>query len=175
MKKFFILLVLAIVSISTSAQAYLGGSLGFEYDISEENIDFTVSPEFGYNVNDKWAVGGTLSYSYLGEYETHSFVLQPYARYTFAKVADDKLHFFCDGTVGIGIVGGLSSDTGCVYQLGVKPGISYSFNNHWSMVAHLGFLGYNGADDFAQELGFRNNIGFNFGSLNLSFGVYYSF
>lgn len=175
MKKLSALIVMAIVSLSISAQTYIGGSFGLGYDIDDEAMDFTLSPEVGYNLNNQWAVGGTLGYSYDGSIEANSFVFEPYARFTFAKVADDKLHFFCDGAVGIGILSAKRVDTGTIWQIGFKPGMSYCLNNHWSLVAHLGFLGYSGADDNAQDLGCHNSIGFNFGSLNLSFGAYYSF
>lgn len=175
MKKILTFIVLTLISISASAQSYIGGSLGLGYDFDDKSVDFTLSPEYGYSLNSKWAIGGTLTYSYLGAYEVNVFALQPYARYTFAKVADNKLHFFCDGTFGFGLVGAKDEDTGALWQVGFKPGMSYSFNDHWSIVAHLGFLGYNGANEEAQDLGYNNNIGFDFGSLNLSFGVYYSF
>lgn len=175
MKKILTLILLAFMSMTASAQSYLGGSLGLGYDFDSKSVNFTLSPEFGYNLNSKWAVGGTLTYSYQGEQEVNIFALQPYARYTFAKVADNKLHFFCDGTVGFGLIAAKHEDTGALWQIGFRPGMSYSLNNHWSIVAHLGFLGYNGANEEAQDIGYHNRFGFDFGSLNLSFGVYYSF
>lgn len=175
MKKFLSLVIISIASLAASAQAYLGGSIGLGYDFDEESMNFTLAPEVGYNLNNKWAVGGTIAYSYEGSMEINTFAFEPYARFTFAKVADDKLHFFCDGTVGIGILSARRMDTGTIWQLGFKPGMAYNLNNHWSLVAHLGFLGYKGADRNAQDFGLSNSVGFDFGSLNLSFGVYYAF
>lgn len=170
-----VIILIGIVSLSAAAQIYIGGAIGLGYDIDEEAVDFSISPEFGYNFNNKWAVGGSIGYSYTGEYELNILVLQPYARFTFARMANDKLHFFCDGTIGAGLIVENNDDPGIIWNIGLKPGISYDINNHWSLMAHLGFIGYNGADDNAKYYGARNKIGLDISSLNLSFGAYYSF
>ncbi|MCH5230358.1 MAG: outer membrane beta-barrel protein [Muribaculaceae bacterium] len=181
MKKFLLLCVLGVLSLSASAQIYLGGTFGLDRDFTNNTTDFAISPEIGYNINDTWGVGGTISYQYRYEdgLKANVFDLSPYVRWTFARVVDDKLHFFVDGGFGIGLgdtkYRTLKSDTLCIWSIGFKPGVSFSFNNHWTILTHIGFLGYNGANDAAKEVGFTNNFGLDFSSLNLNFGVYYTF
>lgn len=181
MKKFLTFALLIIASISASAQCYIGGSFGVTRDISDNKTNFTLSPEIGYSFNSSWALGGTLNYTYNYNdgLKTNVFSISPYARWTFCRVADDKLGFFVDGGFGVG--GGNSkfkdykSKTVTIWEIGFKPGISYSFNDHCSVVAHVGFLGYNGANHAAKDAGYTENFGLDFSSLNLNFGFYYSF
>lgn len=182
MNKIFTLLVLAVAAMSASAQCYLGGSFGFVRDATENRSDFTIAPEIGYSINDKWSVGGTIQYDYT-YYQgatVNLFGLNPYARYTFCRVADDKLGFFVDGGFGFGVGSykagkGWNSESISTYNVGFKPGISYSFNKHCSVVAHIGFFGYQGGNDEAKQFGYNDKFSFDFSSMNLNFGFYYSF
>lgn len=69
MKKIFMIAAAAMVSLSMSAQVYVGGTLGISTSkASVEDIDisgtsFTFNPEIGYNLNDEWAIGVNLGYS----------------------------------------------------------------------------------------------------------------
>ena len=183
MKKILTLAVLAVASLAATAQTYIGGSVGLGYDIDSEKVNFTLAPEVGYNLNSKLAIGTTLAYSYNGELKVNDkaqtvqniFNFDPYVRYTFARVAENKLSFFCDGTVGVGVVKNEGADAGATWKVGFKPGMSYALSSKCSLVAHFGFLGYEGADDNAKVLGQKNKVGFDFGSLNLSFGAYFTF
>ena len=69
------------------------------------------------------------------------------------------------------------NETGFIYHLGFKPGVSYSFNNHYSVVAHLGNLGWEGATDKATDAyGRKNKFTWNIFNWNdLTLGFYYSF
>lgn len=179
MKKFLTLAVLAIASLSASAQWYLGGTFGVNRNDTDNTTSFTLAPEFGYGFNDTWSLGGTVAYQYkyLSGLKSNLFSLNPYARWTFARVADDKLHFFVDGGLGLGI--GSTNDgnekTAVTWNIGFKPGVSYNFNEHWTILAHIGFLGYNGANDAAERGGYKNSFGLDFSTLNLNLGVYYNF
>ncbi|MCH5238109.1 MAG: outer membrane beta-barrel protein [Muribaculaceae bacterium] len=181
MKKFITLAILAFSTICASAQAYVGGTFGITRDITDNETNFTIAPEVGYNFTERWAVGGTLNYTYNYNdgMKSNVFVINPYARWTFCRVADDRLGFFVDGSVGVG--GGSSkykdykSESIVVWNIGLKPGISFSFNDHCSIVAHVGFLGFNGANRAAKNAGFTENFGLDFSSMNLNFGFYYSF
>lgn len=181
MKKFLLLCFMGVVSMAASAQLYLGGSFGVNRDFTENQTEFTLSPEIGYSFNDTWGVGGTISYQYKYQkgIKANVFDLNPYVRWTFARVAEDKLHFFVDGGFGIGLgdtkYKNFKSETLCIWNIGFKPGVSYSFNEHWTLLTHIGFLGYNGANDAAKEVGYTNKFGLDFSSLNLNFGVYYTF
>lgn len=177
MKKFIILALLAICGLSSYAQMYLGGSLGLTRDFTAKETNFTVAPEWGYSYSEHWGVGIVLDYTYKNYTGTisNSFAFNPYARWTFARVADDKLAFLLDGGFTIGFVGTPNTTTSVYANVGLKPGICYSFNEHWSILTHFGFLGYQGANSKAKALGYHEKLGFDFSSMNVNLGVYYTF
>lgn len=70
MKKILMVAAAAMVSLSMSAQVYVGGSLGMttsKLDMGHDNdasgTSFTIAPEVGYNLNSEWAVGVSVTYS----------------------------------------------------------------------------------------------------------------
>ena len=70
MKKILMVAAAAMVSLSMSAQVYVGGSLGMttsKLDMGHDNdasgTSFTIAPEVGYNLNSEWAVGISVTYS----------------------------------------------------------------------------------------------------------------
>ena len=101
----------------------------------------------------------------------------PYALYTFFRVGFVSL--FCDGGVDLGFgkakVGDESSDTAVSYGIGIKPGVCLTVNEKFGFVAHVGFLGYNGANNAAKDAGYPTKAGFNLDGNDLSFGFYYNF
>lgn len=179
MKKLLLLAVLMIASLSASAQFYYGGQVGFSRNATDNITTLTIAPEVGYSFNEKWSFGGVLDYDYryTSGVKLNIFEISPYARYKYAKLADDKLSFFVDGGVGFGFQKQSGLDAGFVYHIGFRPGISYALNDHYSIVAHLGNLGWEGATDKATgEYGRKNRFTWNIFSWNdLMFGFYYSF
>lgn len=179
MKKLLLLLVVAFASLSASAQFYYGGALGFSRNATDNITTVTVAPEVGYAFNSKWAVGGVLDYqyNYNDGAKLNIFEISPYARLTCVSLASDKLKFFTDFGVGFGFQKAPNVDAGFIYHVGVKPGVSYSFNKNYSIVAHLGNLGWEGATDKATSIYARKNqFTWNIFNWNdVSFGFYYSF
>lgn len=189
MKKLFLLATLFMATISASAQFYVGGEVGFSRNVTENKTDLTIAPEVGYVFNDKWSFAGVIDYSYHFSNPGHSggydksqlniFEISPYARYTYASVASDRLKFFVDCGVGFGLQHKKGGDTGFVYHLGFKPGVAYALNDHYSLVAHLGQLGWEGATDKVIDAGGMarvNKFTWNIFDWNaVSFGFYYSF
>lgn len=55
------------------------------------------------------------------------------------------------------------------FEIGLKPGIAIKLNQHFSLVAKCGFLGYK--DDYMNNSGF----GFSASSEDLTFGFHYEF
>lgn len=182
MKKILASAVVALASLAGYAQTYVAGSFGVSYNSTTEKTQFTLVPEIGHDINEKFAVGGTIGYTYNKSFEIDGVTkevknyvqLNPYFRYTFARVADGKLGFFFDTTAGVGI-GFQDGETGVTYEVGFKPGMKYSISDHCTLVAHLGFLGWQGASDKAKMFGFQEKFSCDFTSLNLSFGLSYSF
>lgn len=179
MKKLLLLAVAALATLGASAQCYFGGAVGFSRNATDNVTTVTIAPEVGYSFNERWTFGGVLDYDYTYNKgnKLNVFEISPYARYKYAKVANDKLAFFVDGGVGFGVQKASGGDAGFVYHIGLKPGVSYSFDNHWSVVAHLGNLGWEGATDKAsQEYARKNKFTWNiFDWNNLTLGFYYSF
>lgn len=180
MKKLLLLAVCALASMTASAQFYFGGQVGFSRNATDNQTSLIIAPELGYNFNDKWAFGGVLDYEYQYSNGTNVniFEISPYARYKYAKLADDKLTFFVDCGVGFGVQKVTNYDAGFVYHIGFRPGVHYAIDNHWGILAHLGQLGWDGATDkatigkYARVNQFTWNI-FNWNDLRL--GLSYSF
>lgn len=189
MKKIFTLIVMAIAAIATPAMAgdwYLGGNVGFMHRESNAHKinEFSIQPEVGYNFSDRWAVGGQIGYLYRNTYNVdpnvnlNLFTINPYARFSYFRTSNNLIQLFIDGSVGLGIgstSAGGNSSTACTYEIGLKPGIAVNITDHFSVVAHLGFVGYHGANNKAKAGGEEEYGGINFHSNNLNFGFYYTF
>lgn len=180
MKKLLVMAIAMIATLAASAQAYTGGAIGFMRNTSANKTTFTIAPELGFNLSDTWAIGGVVDFSYLKTKEGHStmFEIDPYARYTFYKADNSKLKLFIDGGVDLGFgsskLKGESSGTAVSFGIGLNPGVSYALSDNFSLVAHLGFLGYKGGNDKYKQL-HDEVFGFDFSTMNLSFGFYYNF
>ena len=155
-----------------AAQWYVGGSLGYHSESSTDLLHF--SPEAGYSFNPHWTVGlstslQNLTYQvrvldpndanhYITEKRSNFYCfLNPYVRYTFLRM--DRLSFFADAAASFDANHGFS-----VYYLGLRPGMSYQLTDHFTAVAHLGFIGSD-HQTFKAEAGLDN----------LEFSLYYLF
>lgn len=86
MKKILLLVVVVMAALSATAQdMYLGGGISLWRNDDLDKTSFSISPDFGYNLNSRWAVGGALGFAHsYDEGESHnSFALAPYARFSF--------------------------------------------------------------------------------------------
>ena len=74
MKKFLVMAVMAIMALGVSAQVYVGGSLGYTHAKTDlgSGDQFTIAPEIGYNLNDSWAIGAGLNYTWVRMLTTSS-------------------------------------------------------------------------------------------------------
>lgn len=192
MKKIIATLLVAVASLGSTAMAgdwYIGGTLGFMHKsqtisgAKATTNEFSILPEVGYTFNDHWGVGGQIGYKYTNlagqDINNNMFTIYPYARWTFFRSSNDLIQLFLDGNVGLGLgstsYGDNNSDTAVTYEIGVKPGIALNLTQHFSVIAHIGFLGYHGANDAAKAGGQPEYGGFNLSSENLTFGLYYTF
>ena len=179
MKKFLLMAAMAVMSLGASAQDwYTGGQLTFgrttEQPSGVKSTQVTVLPEIGYNLTDNFAVGSVLGVSYRksGGEEKTVFKVNPYARYSYFK--NDRVSLFVDGGVDFGI-GRAKGSTAVEYGIGLRPGISYNISQKLSLVAHVGFLGYQSGNRPAKHNGAAENWGLDLNSNNLMFGLYYNF
>lgn len=170
MKKIVLLLFVAIATLSVSAQdMYVGGSFGLWRNSDQNQTSFTVAPEVGYNLNEKWALGVELNYTHkYNEVATNAFAIAPYARYSFYE--NKAVRLFVDG--GFGFVTAKQDEADAVngFQIGFKPGIAVKLNKQFSLVAKCGFLGYQ--DDYSES---GSAFGFDMSSENLTLGFHYEF
>lgn len=189
MKKFFVMAIMAVMAVGASAQWYVGGSLNFgqtkqTVSVNDEvarvkTTTFGVAPEVGYNFSENWAFGGVLDLGYTKQAGIKTTMIQvnPYARYTYYK--SGMVSLFLDGTVGLGFgwskAGGEKSDTAVSYAIGLKPGVALNLTENFSLVAHIGLLGYQGGNDTYKDAGFPEEWGLHLNGNNLSFGFYYTF
>ena len=177
MKKIFLTLMVMVAAVAANAQVWVGGSFGFwansDAEYSETKRILNISPEVGYDLSENWSVALVLEYSSFkaeGFNVMDGFAVAPYVRYNVVKSGNFKLFF--DGGFEIGTVGGGDEDYS-TWNVGIKPGVSYSLSEKFSIVGHMGFLGYQDADkEIANAI--QRGFGFDF-SNEMTFGIYYAF
>ena len=164
MKKIVFFLFATMLVASVKAQVYVGGTVGLWHNDDLDATFFKLEPEVGYNLSEKWAVGGVLAFAHgkADEGKYNAFALAPYARYSYYE--NKVVRLFVDGGFGFSTqkVKGFDSVNG--FEIGFKPGIAIKLNSKFSAVAKCGFLGYR-----------DNGYGFAFTSEDLSFGFHYEF
>lgn len=184
MKKIMVSLVLVLVAISASAQTYVGGTFGFtSTDIKDQDkslTQFTLAPEIGYNLDDSWAIGIGIGYSYAKqEISTNTISVSPYVRYTVAKFG--ICSFFVDGEITFASSKPEKMDALSGWSLGFKPGVRFDITKNIFATASLGFFGYQDSSDFDGTKTFGllvSGKGTNyFSEINsgLKLGLYYEF
>lgn len=183
MKKIMMTLAAVAVAATMNAQVYVGGGIGLQSTSQDGNTNSSVTlmPEIGYNLNEDWAVGVAFGYSEdkkTKEIENvevsvkdKKFVVNPYVRYTFAKLG--SVNVFVDG--GLEYVhydnAGAKNNT---FGIGVRPGVAVNLNDKLSFVSHFGWLGYSNSKDDYEGAKAANTFGFDLNS-KVSFGLYYNF
>lgn len=188
MKKLFTLAIVAVASVfgASAGNGYVGGSIGFMHEETKAGAtnNFNILPELGYNINNNWAVGTTIGYDYTHfngkSTELHLFEFNPYARYSFYRSGNNLVQLFVDGGAGIGLGKydyGKHDDghTAVTWNVGFRPGVAFNVTNNFSIVAHVGFLGYKGANNAAFDGGKARKGGVFLNGNDLTLGFYYNF
>lgn len=178
MKKIGMLLFFVIAALSVKAQVYVGGEISLWHNDDTHVTSFLLSPEVGYNLNEKWAVGANLTFIHQGgiefnelsDVDMNGFALAPYARYSYYE--NKMVRLFIDGGLGFSTYKYdlINAESNNGFEVGFRPGIALKLNKHFSMVAKCGFLGYR--DDFMYG---ENGYGFAFSSEDLALGFHYEF
>lgn len=170
MKKIVVFLFVVMTAMCVKAQVYVGGQLSLWHNDDADATTFILSPEVGYNFNEKVAIGGNLTFAHLKEQDVKwsGFSLAPYLRYSYYE--NKIVRLFIDGGLGFSTkkIKGMDGVNG--FEIGFKPGIAVKLNQHFSLLAKCGFLGYR--DDYMYG---ENGYGFAFQSEDLSFGFHYEF
>ena len=173
MKKILMSMVALFAAVTMNAQneMYVGGTLNFQTKANAANKSvITVAPEIGMSLNEQFGVGAVLSYT-ASQDVYNAFTINPYLRYNFAEAGNFK--FFVDGGVSYALLHVCGVDKSAnVWELGVKPGISYSLSDKVSLVAHVGSFGW----QFIKQGDFKRNAWeAGLDGNNISLGCYVSF
>ena len=175
MKKILLVAVIAVMSLTASAQVYLGGSLGTWRNYDANTTSVTILPEVGYTLSDNWAIGTVIgwNYRYNAGQKYNGLTVAPYVRYTFLKL--DNVNVFVDGGFGFYTGKEKGVDAKNEWEVGLKPGVAVNLTDKLSFVTHVGFLGYRKADDAALGVFGNDGFGFDLDGNALTFGLYYNF
>ena len=190
MKKVLLTSVIALMTVSASAQVYVGGEVGAwrNWEKGANKSSITLLPEIGYNLDENLSIGTTIGwqYNYYGKkinphngktLKVNSLRVAPYARYTFLKL--DNVNLFLEGGFGFATSKVKGLDAMNSWEVGVKPGVFVNLTDKLSFVAHCGFFGYRTSDDAIPGVNVspfgENGFGFSAKSTDLSFGLYWNF
>lgn len=181
MKKLLFLIAVLLLAATAKAQMYVGGNVGIaSYDNGDsKKVVYSLLPEVGYTFNENWAAGVVVGWS-KGNLSsqgnlrvdddrlTRTFEISPYARYTFLNAG--PVDIFCDCSAGYRHYNG----DGDQLSIGLKPGLSLNLNGVFSVVAHVGFIGFQEYNPSGNQKSV-DVWGMDFDSNNISLGVYYNF
>lgn len=189
MKKSLLAVAFAMVAMVSSAQIYVGGSLGLNSTANKHSYDgtttshsgrntLTFAPEVGWIMDDTWSFGATLNYTSITNKNkisetsnsSSSWSLNPYARYTF--YTSGNLSCFADGVLGIG---GPSDNTTKI-SVAVRPGIALNLTENISLVSTVNLLSYTSVI-YSNNKQKKTDSNFNLSAntSNLAFSLYYTF
>jgi len=184
MKKILLTSVLAL-GVATSAHAtdwFVGGSVGFNW-VEDTYTSFSIAPEVGYNLNEKWDVGAMLGYKYWSQsgikYVESEYSAGVFARYNVIQFGDVKLlgkatayvDYWSESFDGKTLFDGTS------FGLKVAPMITYDISKSFTLFTELDFLGagihsvVDGKTSFG--FGFDSNSVKKLGDIKV--GFYYNF
>jgi hypothetical protein len=200
MKKHLLtLLVLAPLASSgqfSKGDRFIGGTFRLSFEtpttliqssMSEVKV-FSAYPTVGYLLNEKFALGGQIGYSYANttlnkgqtfeiNYNSQSFTLGVIASRYFS--VSDKFIFSLNGNVNAenGIVRNTNSNVQSkrqIYQISsrIEPSFLFFPSPKWGFEATIGSIRYSYLYDLSTSLG-KNSFNLSYGSLNL--GLYYYF
>lgn len=176
MKKIVLTMMAAMVAVVMDAQIYVGGAVGFQTVSHDGNstTSFTLKPEAGYNLNEDWAIGMAFGYSESGKDESKvkTFIINPYVRYSAVKF--EKVTLFLDGGFEY-INNKYDSYKNNKWGIGVKPGIAVALTDNFSLVSHLGFLGYSSSKPDYDGAKATKTFGVDLDTNHIDFGLYYNF
>lgn len=177
MKKIFMSLAVALVSLCASAQVYVGGTMGISSNKigdGDSKVAYKFLPEIGYQFNKQWSVGlefglqkgNPCTISAVGDQTTYE--VAPYVRYNF--VNSKLFDVFMEGTVGYGRVNKVNAD---IFEIGIKPGVALNLSDKFSLITKVGFLGYRG---YSPEHGKSSStFGLDLDGTNIQFGAIVKF
>lgn len=177
MKKLIIAFACLLCVLNSNAQVRLGGSILIDAkkmkgaEVSEGNSSLKL--EGGYALNEKWEIALGIGFTSrtnengIKDFGNRSdFFLNPYVRYTFAKV--DALGFYVDAAFQETLNTTKNQDAQPDFWVGLRLGLKYQLSDKFVLVSQLGQWGFREVKDAYSQVGLDLSNG-------LSFGLYYSF
>lgn len=121
MKKIVFFLFATMLVASVKAQVYVGGTVGLWHNDDLDATFFKLEPEVGYNLSEKWAVGGVLAFAHgkTDGSKYNAFALAPYARYSYYE--NKVVRLFVDGGFGFSTQKVKGADSVNGFEIGFKP------------------------------------------------------
>lgn len=214
MKKIIVFAVICLTTLSSiDAQSFVSGSFSYSSTSGEETNNsnsedlpstssFELLPRYGYQVNDKWALGVGLGYmtqkttQYNNDYYNNTrnteiskfnmIVIAPFVRLTFAKL--NKFSFMAEGELAFGFgdseltVDGsnVANPDISLKSLSIAPVIKYDINDRWAIESTVKIFGISYSSYKQSEDNYEaSNNSFDFGAGTdlgaISLGAIYKF
>ncbi len=169
-----------------SAQVYVGGSIGGTFENQSDakaNVEarawsLDVQPEFGYLLNDRWAIGGRVLYGvsrskteqlgYERVSESDMLIINPYAAYSPFRSGNFALW----AEFGLKFAPKITSYGYFHYGAYAMPVLTYDLSDHLTLKSNLGFAALSVSGTSKGEFSFSGSAG---EKSNLSIGVLYKF
>lgn len=182
MRKLLVLALMVLLAQGVMAkQWFIGGGVGYS-SIDDVSTAYTITPEVGYMLNDKWDVGLDLGYSSM-DYDDDTlddlsrFTVAPFARYNLVQFG--SFNVLLKGSVGLHMDEEGDVD-GTLFFINVLPMVTYDISESVSLFANLNFLGVN-LESGSGDLYDGTNFGFGvdaddaFNTNNFQVGFVYKF
>lgn len=185
MKKMFLILAVMMVSLAAQAQEiYVGGGVSLWRNNDIDETSFTITPEVGYELNEKWAIGLAVGFAHKAydndeldldwdgddHLTSNAFAFAPYARFSFFQ--NKVVRLFLDMGFGFSTAKVKHFDSVNGFEIGVKPGLAIKLDRHFSLVSKIGFAGYR--DDYCANFA-GNGFGVALDGEDISLGIEYKF
>lgn len=174
MKKVLTVIALAFAAMNMSAQnMYVGGGVRFE-STSDETL-FAIQPEVGYQLNDKFGIGGVIGFGTSGSGNTRysEFIIKPYVRHQILNIGGN-VNLFFDYELAFQNAGIKDAKTN-TFLIGIEPGLAYNLNSKLSVVTHLGLVGYQSSKLDVSGSKAVNKFTIKGLTQNVSLSLYYNF
>lgn len=181
----------------TKSSYVVGGSSSFSFNtdnnfVGELNtISFSIKPDIGKFVSEKWLIGGGVGYSISKTRQSNFYITSEglvqsfsgnFAATRFYSIAD-KFYFTCEFSLGATYSirsSKLYTDTGPMESsssiispnIGVSPGLTYFVNEKWMIYARVGALSYNYAHRIESKTG-SHSLGYSLQANSFGIGVRY--
>ena len=175
----------------------VGGSSSFNLTTNPDDgkilrASFSIRPEIGKFVSEKWLIGGGVGYSISQSQSSNGFLSNSartqefsgnFSATRFYPLAE-KFYFTCEYGLGVSYsfthyeslmnsvlqIENSTSETSS--GIAVSPGLAYFINNKWMIYARMGSLSYRYAHNLDTKTGYHN-VGYHLRANSFGIGARY--